>query len=140
VPFGATPVAERVVRDGNVITGGGVTAGIDFALAVVAELRDPETAQAIQLQIEYAPAPPFTAGSPETAPPAVLVRVRERNAMMATRRRAPPRRLASKAAPLDPPRPPQIPARRPRRLRRKGEGDRSGKAVNFLDRGRLARS
>jgi cyclohexyl-isocyanide hydratase len=87
VPFGATPVAERVVRDGNIITGGGVTAGIDFALAVVAEFKDPETAQAIQLQIEYAPAPPFAAGSPETAPPAVLARVRERNAAMAARRR-----------------------------------------------------
>jgi cyclohexyl-isocyanide hydratase len=87
VPFGATPVAERVVRDGNVITGGGVTAGIDFALAVVAELRDAETAQAIQLQIEYAPAPPFDAGSPETAPPAILARVSERNAAMAAARR-----------------------------------------------------
>src|SRR6266478_995398 len=61
--FGATPDPARVVRDGNVITGGGVTAGIDFALTVVAELTDPETAQAIQLQIEYAPAPPFDAGS-----------------------------------------------------------------------------
>jgi transcriptional regulator GlxA family with amidase domain len=87
VPFGATPVADRVVRDGNVITGGGVTAGIDFALAVVAELRDAETAQAIQLGIEYAPAPPFDAGSPETAPPAILALVRERNAAMAASRR-----------------------------------------------------
>jgi transcriptional regulator GlxA family with amidase domain len=86
VPFGATPVAERVVRDGNIITGGGVTAGIDFALAVVAELRDAETAQAIQLQIEYAPAPPFDAGSPETAPPAVLAQFRERNAAVAAAR------------------------------------------------------
>src|ERR1700693_1757332 len=54
-PFGAIPDGGRVVRDGNVITGGGVTAGIDFALNVVAELTDPETAQEIQLQIEYAP-------------------------------------------------------------------------------------
>jgi cyclohexyl-isocyanide hydratase len=87
VPFGATPDPGRVVRDGNVITGGGVTAGIDFALSVVAELADAETAQAIQLQIEYAPAPPFDAGSPETAPPAILARLRERNAAMAGRRR-----------------------------------------------------
>ncbi|HEY1798935.1 MAG TPA: DJ-1/PfpI family protein [Stellaceae bacterium] len=87
VPFGATPAAERVVRDGNVITGGGVTAGIDFALAVVAELRDAETAQAIQLGIEYAPAPPFDAGSPETAPPAILARVGKSNAAMAAARR-----------------------------------------------------
>ena len=85
--FGATPDPARIVRDGNVITGGGVTAGIDFALAVVAELAGPETAQAIQLQIEYAPAPPFDAGSPETAPAAVLARVGERNAAMAARRR-----------------------------------------------------
>ncbi len=86
--FGAIADRGRVVRDGNVITGGGVTAGIDFALTVVAELTDPETAQAIQLQIEYAPAPPFDAGSPETAPPAILARVRERNAALAARRRA----------------------------------------------------
>jgi cyclohexyl-isocyanide hydratase len=87
VPFGAIPDAGRVVRDGNVITGGGVTAGIDFALALVAELTDTETAQAIQLQIEYAPAPPFDAGVPETAPPAILARVRERLAGMAGQRR-----------------------------------------------------
>ena len=88
LPFGATPDPGRVVRDGNVITGGGVTAGIDFALSVAAELAGPETAQAIQLQIEYAPAPPFDAGSPETAPPAILARVRERNAKLAAPRRA----------------------------------------------------
>ena len=87
-PFGAIADPGRVVRDGNVITGGGVTAGIDFALSVVAELAGPETAQAIQLQIEYAPAPPFDAGSPESAPAAVLARVRERNQAMAARRQA----------------------------------------------------
>jgi cyclohexyl-isocyanide hydratase len=86
-PFGAIPDPGRVVRDGNVITGGGVTAGIDFALSVVAELAGPEAAQAIQLQIEYAPAPPFDAGTPETAPSAILARVRERNRAMAARRR-----------------------------------------------------
>jgi cyclohexyl-isocyanide hydratase len=87
VPFGATPDPSRVVRDGNVITGGGVTAGIDFALTVVAEFAGPETAQAIQLGIEYAPAPPFDAGTPETAPPAILARVRERMTGMAAQRR-----------------------------------------------------
>ena len=87
VPFGATPDPARVVRDGNVITGGGVTAGIDFALSVVAEMAGAETAQAIQLQIEYAPAPPFDAGAPETAPPVILARVRERNAAVAASRR-----------------------------------------------------
>ena len=86
-PFGAIADRRRVVRDGNVITGGGVTAGIDFALSVVAELTDPETAQAIQLQIEYAPAPPFDAGAPETAPAAIVSCVRKRNATFAAQRR-----------------------------------------------------
>ena len=86
--FGALPEKARVVRDGNVFTGGGVTAGIDFALTVAAELCDAETAQAIQLGIEYAPAPPFDSGSPETAPPAILARVRERNASSAALRQA----------------------------------------------------
>ena len=70
--FGATPVRARVVRDGKLFTGGGVTAGIDFALTIAAEIAGPEAAQAIQLGIEYAPAPPFSAGSPESAPAAVL--------------------------------------------------------------------
>jgi cyclohexyl-isocyanide hydratase len=70
--------SARIVRDGNRITGGGVTAGIDFALAVVAEIAGDEVAQGIQLSIEYAPQPPFDAGSPESAPPAVLARTRER--------------------------------------------------------------
>ncbi|HEY1301526.1 MAG TPA: DJ-1/PfpI family protein [Stellaceae bacterium] len=83
--FGAIPDAGRVVRDGNIVTGGGVTAGIDFALTLVAEIAGPETAQAIQLQIEYAPAPPFDAGRPETAPPAVLERLQQRNAAGAAR-------------------------------------------------------
>lgn len=87
VPFGAIPDPARVVRDGHVITGGGVTAGIDFALSVVAELAGPEIAQEIQLQIEYAPAPPFDAGRPETAPAAVLDAVRQRNSAMAAARR-----------------------------------------------------
>ena len=66
--LGAEPVAARVVRDGNLFTGGGVTAGIDFALAIAAEIAGEAVAQRIQLMIEYAPAPPFTAGSPDTAP------------------------------------------------------------------------
>ena len=73
--FGATPDPARVVRDGNVFTGGGVTAGIDFALTIVAEVAGDETAQAVQLAVEYAPAPPFDAGRPETAPPVVLERI-----------------------------------------------------------------
>jgi cyclohexyl-isocyanide hydratase len=66
--FGAEPVKERVVRDRDRITGGGVTAGIDFGLVVAAELFGVPTAQAIQLAIEYRPAPPFDCGSPGTAP------------------------------------------------------------------------
>jgi cyclohexyl-isocyanide hydratase len=84
--FGATPTPERVVRDGNLFTGGGVTAGIDFALTMVAELAGPDTARGIQLQLEYAPAPPFDAGTPETAPDDVLAAVRARGATMRTAR------------------------------------------------------
>lgn len=65
--FGAVPVNERVVVDGNVITGGGVTAGIDFGLRLVAELAGEETARAIQLGIEYDPQPPFDSGHPRSA-------------------------------------------------------------------------
>jgi len=66
--FGAIPDASRVVRDGNIITGGGVTAGVDFALTLISELRGADTAQAVQLALEYAPSPPFNAGRPDTAP------------------------------------------------------------------------
>jgi cyclohexyl-isocyanide hydratase len=66
--FGATPVAERVVRDRNRITGAGVTAGIDFSLVLAAELFGVPVAQGIQLAIEYQPSPPFDSGSPRTAP------------------------------------------------------------------------
>jgi len=66
--LGALPVKDRVVRDGNLLSGGGITAGIDFALTLAAELVGAQEAQVIQLQLEYAPAPPFNAGSPETAP------------------------------------------------------------------------
>lgn len=76
--FGAIPVAERVVRDGSLVTGGGVTAGIDFALTLAAELAGPATAQAIQLGLEYAPAPPFACGTPDTAPAAVLAAARDK--------------------------------------------------------------
>ncbi|KVD21598.1 dimethylglycine dehydrogenase [Burkholderia ubonensis] len=86
-PLGAVPVRERVVRDGNLFTGGGVTAGIDFALTIAAELAGNDEAQAIQLELEYAPAPPFDAGSPDTAPAGVVSRVRERSAANLARRR-----------------------------------------------------
>ncbi|WP_437580025.1 DJ-1/PfpI family protein [Sorangium sp. So ce887] len=78
----------RVVRDGNVITGGGVTAGIDFALTLVAELAGPEVAQRIQLYTEYDPQPPFAAGSPDRAPAELVALVREQTAKVVADRRA----------------------------------------------------
>ena len=96
--LGAVPVHDRVVRDGALFTGGGVTAGIDFALAIAAEIAGPEAAQAIQLHIEYAPAPPFDAGRPDTAPPEVLAETRRRGAAMRTEREALIGRVAARLA------------------------------------------
>jgi cyclohexyl-isocyanide hydratase len=84
--FGATPTKTRVCIDRNRITGGGVTAGIDFALTLVSLLADRTTAEAVQLRLEYNPAPPFDAGSPDTAPVEVLAMLRERGAQGQTRR------------------------------------------------------
>jgi len=70
--LGATPISERVVRDGSLITAGGVTAGIDFGLTVVAELLGQEEAETIQLALEYAPAPPFGVGLPAMASPVIV--------------------------------------------------------------------
>lgn len=78
--LGAIPVAERVVQDGSIITAGGVTSGIDFGLAVIAELLGREEAETIQLSLEYAPAPPFDAGSPASASDAVIAAARTRMA------------------------------------------------------------
>jgi transcriptional regulator GlxA family with amidase domain len=74
--FGATISTERVECDGEVITGGGVTAGIDFALVLLAELAGTDVAQSVQLGLEYAPAPPFERGRPELARPEILARVK----------------------------------------------------------------
>ena len=74
--FGCEPEAERVVVDGNIITGGGVTAGIDFALTVASELFGADTAKRIQLWIEYAPHPPFDSGTPERADASVVQALR----------------------------------------------------------------
>jgi cyclohexyl-isocyanide hydratase len=76
--FGAIADPGRVVRDGTLITGGGVTAGIDMALTVVAEVAGRDLAEAVQLAIEYAPAPPFDSGRPELARAEVLAAVRAR--------------------------------------------------------------
>lgn len=75
--FGAIPVNARVVKDRNRISGGGVTAGIDFALTVVAEIWGDETAKMIQLYLEYNPQPPFNAGSPETAGPELTAKAKK---------------------------------------------------------------
>lgn len=85
--FGAIPDPARVVRDGDAITGGGVTAGIDIALTIAAELAGEDRAKAIQLMIEYAPAPPFNCGRPEIADPHIVAAVKEGFAQFAAERR-----------------------------------------------------
>ncbi len=84
--FGAIPARTRVCTDRNRVTGGGVTAGIDFALTLVSLLADRRTAEMIQLRLEYNPAPPFDAGSPDTAPAEVVAAMKERSAPAKARR------------------------------------------------------
>jgi cyclohexyl-isocyanide hydratase len=86
--FGVATDAARVVRDGNIITGGGVTAGIDMALTVMAEIAGIDHAQAVQLALEYAPEPPFDCGQPERARPEILAAVNKRMSAMAADREA----------------------------------------------------
>lgn len=74
--LGAIPTAGRVVRDGNVITAGGVTSGIDFGLTVLAELAGEEVARRVQLSLEYAPEPPFDSGTPAQAAPDLVALAR----------------------------------------------------------------
>ncbi len=78
--FGATHVPGRVVRDGNTFTGGGVTAGIDFALTVLKELAGQRTAEAVQLGLEYNPSPPTQTGHPDIAPAKLTAAMRARYA------------------------------------------------------------
>jgi transcriptional regulator GlxA family with amidase domain len=85
-PFGAIVSEARVERDGNVITGGGVTAGIDFGLVLLAELAGQDYAEATQLGLEYAPDPPFNSGRPELARPEILALVKARMAASADAR------------------------------------------------------
>ncbi|HEY8005099.1 MAG TPA: DJ-1/PfpI family protein [Phenylobacterium sp.] len=87
-PFGAIVDEGRVVRDGAIITGGGVTAGLDFAFTVLAEIAGEEFAQTVQLGLEYAPAPPFDAGRPELAPAKVLAAYNRRLGPVIMARRA----------------------------------------------------
>ncbi len=96
--FGAIPVAERTVFDRNRVTGGGVTAGIDFALALTSAIRGEDHARFVQLSIEYDPAPPFGSGTPEKAGPALLERYRAMVAERAEDREARVRAIAERHA------------------------------------------
>lgn len=92
--FGATALPDRVVTDRNRITGGGVTAGIDFALTVAAQVAGPEVAKRIQLLIEYNPAPPFACGHPSTAEPSIVEGLRAQMAPLQAARLEQARRAA----------------------------------------------
>jgi cyclohexyl-isocyanide hydratase len=92
--FGAIPVNQRVVVDGNWVFAAGVTAGIDGALRLAAELRGDEAAQAIQLYMVYAPEPPFDSGTPETAPAAILEQARDSVRGITAQREQTARRVA----------------------------------------------
>src|SRR5580698_8971614 len=94
--FGAIPVNERVVVDGAWIFAAGVTAGIDGALRLAAELRGDDAARAIQLYMVYAPEPPFNSGTPETAPAAVLERAQQSVRTLIAQREETARRIAAK--------------------------------------------
>ncbi|QPF85826.1 DJ-1/PfpI family protein [Bradyrhizobium genosp. L] len=94
--FGAIPVNERVVVDGSYIFAAGVTAGIDGALRLAAELRGDDAARAIQLYMAYAPEPPFDSGTPETAPPAILAQSRESVRAITAQREGTARRVGAR--------------------------------------------
>jgi cyclohexyl-isocyanide hydratase len=94
--MGALPVDEKVVVDGNIVTGAGVTSGIDFALSLAAILADEKTAREIQLQIEYDPQPPFQSGSPKTALPETVAALMARMAPLREARRAAAERAGRK--------------------------------------------
>lgn len=94
--FGATPVNERVVVDGSFVFTAGVTAGIDGALRLAAELRGDDAARAIQLYMVYAPEPPFDSGTPETAPPEILQQSREAVRAITAQREETARRVAAR--------------------------------------------
>lgn len=98
-PFGAVVSEARVERDGDIITGGGVTAGLDFAFVLLAELAGESYAQAVQLGLEYAPAPPFASGRPELASPEVLAQVRTLLTPVAEKRMADAREAARRLRP-----------------------------------------
>lgn len=94
--FGAIPVNQRVVADGNMVFAAGVTAGIDGGLRVAADLRGDEAAQTIQLYMQYAPEPPFNAGTPETAPASVVSVARKNARAITEQRRETAQRVAAR--------------------------------------------
>jgi cyclohexyl-isocyanide hydratase len=96
--FGAKPAKTRVCVDRNRVTGGGVTAGIDFALTLVSILIDRQTAELIQLRLEYDPAPPFNAGTPDAAPQEVLALMKQQIASTQPRRSEAMHRAAARLA------------------------------------------
>jgi transcriptional regulator GlxA family with amidase domain len=96
--FGVVPDPARVVREGNIITGGGVTAGIDMALTVLAEIAGPDYAQGVQLAIEYDPMPPFDSGRPERAQPHILAAAKKRSEAVREAREAAVQRAAAALA------------------------------------------
>ncbi len=94
--LGARPVNDRVVVDGNIVTAAGVTSGIDGALRVVALLRGEPAAQMIQLYTQYAPEPPFNSGTPESAPPELVLAVQSNLREVLEARQAIVKRVAAK--------------------------------------------
>ncbi len=94
--LGAIPVREKVVVDGHIVTGAGVTSGIDFALTLATILEGEQTAREIQLQIEYDPDPPYNSGSPNTAAPAIVEAVKARLARLNEERRVVAARVGRK--------------------------------------------
>lgn len=94
--FGATPVNERVVVDGDWVFAAGVTAGIDGALRLAANLRGDDIAKGIQLYMQYAPEPPFNSGTPETAPAAIMEQARLAVAPITAQRESTAQRVAIK--------------------------------------------
>ncbi len=94
--LGAIPTHERVVVDGNIVTGAGVVSGIDFALRLAVILDGEQVARELQLQIEYDPDPPFDCGSPKRAPPEMLAKLKVRSAKLTEERRVTAARVGSK--------------------------------------------
>jgi cyclohexyl-isocyanide hydratase len=94
--LGAIPTHERVVVDGNVVTGAGVVSGIDFALRLAVILDGEQVARELQLQIEYDPDPPFDCGSSKSAPPDMIEKLKTRSAKLTEERRVTAARVGKK--------------------------------------------